>query len=108
MSKTIKLIFIITFTINIANAASLNSGEKVFKAYCWGCHHQTAMAFGPSFKEIANKRSLGEIEGHIVSPKSDYKLLGYRRSVMPAFNNTLSQKELDLIANYILSYKDKK
>jgi len=104
----IKLIFFITLLINIANAVSLNTGEKVFRAYCWGCHHQTAMAFGPSFHEIANKRSLGQIEGHIVSPKSDYKLLGYKRSVMPAFNDTLSQKELDLIAQYILSYKDKK
>ena len=108
MIKIIKTMLVTILFLNIAYATSLNTGEKVFKAYCWGCHHQTAMAFGPSFQEIASKRSLGEIEGHIVSPKSDYKLLGYKRSVMPAFNDTLSQKELDLIAKYILSYKDKK
>ena len=108
MKYTIKLVIITISFFTTIKAANLNTGEKVFRAYCWGCHHQTAMAFGPSFQEIANKRSLGQIEGHIISPKSDYKLLGYKRSVMPAFNNTLSQKELDLIANYILSYKDKK
>ena len=108
MKNIVKLIFIAVFLENIAYATPLNTGEKVFRAYCWGCHHQTAVAFGPPFQEIANKRSLGQIEGHIVSPKSDYKLLGYKRSVMPAFGDTLSQKELDLIAQYILSYKDKK
>jgi cytochrome c551/c552 len=38
------------------------NGEKVFKDYCWGCHHQTSIAFGPSFQEIANKRTVGETE----------------------------------------------
>ena len=108
MRYIIKLLVTTILFLTITQAKNLNTGEKVFRAYCWGCHHQTAMAFGPSFQEIANKRNLGQIEGHIVSPKSDYKLLGYKRSVMPAFGDTLSQKELDLIANYILSYKDKK
>jgi len=108
MRYIIQLLVTTILFLTISQAKNLNTGETVFRAYCWGCHHQTAMAFGPSFQEIANKRNLGQIEGHIVNPKSDYKFLGYKRSVMPAFGNTLSQKELDLIANYILSYKDKK
>ena len=83
------------------------TGKKVFETYCWGCHHQTSVAFGPSFEQIANQRTRGEIQGHIVSPKSTYKQLGHKRSVMPAFGDKLSQKELDLITDFILSFKGK-
>ncbi len=82
-------------------------GEKLFKKYCWGCHHQTAEAFGPSFRTIASKRDKGEIIAHIVDPKGTYKLFGYTRSSMPAFND-LSAEELDKLADYILKFKDKK
>lgn len=108
MNNIIKLLFTTIFLSNIVNATDLNSGEKVFKAYCWGCHHQTSVAFGPSFQDIANKRDRGEIQGHIISPKSTYKQLGHKRSVMPSFSDTLSQKELDLITDFIFSFKDKK
>ena len=59
-------------------------------------------------KDIANKRSVGEIQGQIINPKSMYKQLGYKRSVMPAFGDTLSSQELQLITNFIISFKDKK
>jgi len=88
-----------------ANADSL-SGKKVFETYCWGCHHQTAMAFGPPFNEIANKRTKSEIEAYVASPKSMYKAFGYKRTVMTQLH--LNAKELDLISDYILSYKGKK
>jgi len=105
-----KTVLLVIFLSSIVNASSVESkalttGEKVFRAYCWGCHHQTSEAFGPSFQEIANKRDIGEIQGHIVSPKSTYKQLGHKRSVMPSFGDTLSQKELDLITNFILTFK---
>ncbi len=110
MKYIIKSALFVMFLLNITNANSLEqkaltTGDSVFKAYCWGCHHQTSVAFGPSFEDIANKRTVGEIQGHIVSPKSTYKQLGHKRSVMPAFGETLSQKELDLITNFILSFK---
>ena len=105
MKNTTKLLLFITFLLANVNAKSLTTGEQVFKAYCWGCHHQTSVAFGPSFQEIANKRTQGEIQGHIVSPKSTYKQLGHKRSVMPAFGDKLSQKELALITDFIYSYK---
>jgi len=105
----IKLALLTVVLLNIANASSnnkdLNTGEKVFREYCWGCHHQTAMAFGPSFEAIASHRKKEQIITHIMSPKSDYKQLGYKRSVMPSFGNVIKQKELNLIADYILSYK---
>jgi len=53
------LIFLI-FTITLF----ATNGEMVFKSYCWGCHHQSATAFGPSFEEIATKRSREEIRAH--------------------------------------------
>lgn len=84
------------------------SGEKVFKTYCWGCHHETSVAFGPSFEEIANKRTRGEIQGHIIAPKSMYKQLGHKRSVMPSFEGKLSENELNAISDFIYSFKSKK
>ncbi|MBT3883039.1 MAG: cytochrome c [Campylobacteraceae bacterium] len=103
MKKTIISVLVLC---NILSASpELNTGEKVFKAYCWGCHHQTSVAFGPSFAQMANKRTIGEIQGHIISPKAMYKQLGHKRSVMPAFGDKLSQKEIDLITEFILSFK---
>ena len=111
MNKSIILIFLLSFSIlnaNINKEDIAKNQKNVFETYCWGCHHQTSMAFGPSFQEIANKRTIAEIKGHIISPKSTYKLFGYKRSVMPSFANILTDEQLDLIANYIKSYKGKK
>jgi len=82
---------------------SAQSGKKVFETYCWGCHHQTAVAFGPPFAEIASKRTIEEIRAMITDPKSISKLLGYKRNAMPAF--TLTEGEMSDITKYILSYK---
>jgi mono/diheme cytochrome c family protein len=98
---------VLMFFFNFLNAASLD-GEKIFKQYCWGCHHETSVAFGPSFEQIANKRTIEEIQGHIISPKSMYEQLGHKRSVMPSFQDKLSQEELDAITDFILLYKSKK
>lgn len=87
-------------------AKDLN-GEAIFKTYCWGCHHETSVAFGPSFENIANKRTIGEIQGHIIAPKSTYIQLGYKRSVMPSFKERLNKNELDAITSFILQYKSK-
>ena len=83
------------------------SGEKVFKEYCWGCHHQTAEAFGPSFKSIAEKRDRGIIMAQIADPEHTYKSLGYKRNSMPSFSD-LNESELKAITDYIMSFKDKR
>ncbi|MBP7742393.1 MAG: cytochrome c [Aliarcobacter sp.] len=107
MSTRIKISLVVIFFFNFLQAAPVD-GEKIFKQYCWGCHHQTSVAFGPSFEEIANKRSVGEIQGYIVSPKSLYEQLGHKRSVMPSFEEYLSQDEINAITNFIISFKSKK
>ena len=113
-NKTTKqFVFALLITSSLFAGTNLDSqtkksAEKVFKTYCWGCHHQTSMAFGPSFQEIANKREKGEIMGYIASPISLYKQQGYKRSVMPSFANHISAKELDVIADYIISFKEEK
>jgi mono/diheme cytochrome c family protein len=63
------------------------------------------MAFGPSFKQIANTRTKEQIITHILAPTSDFKELGYKRSVMPSFATVLNPKELDLIIDYIYENK---
>ena len=87
--------------------AKKQDGEKLFKEYCWGCHHQTAQAFGPSFQSIANKRNRGEIIAQIANPNGTYKSLGYKINSMPAFDD-LKSDELEALADYIYKFKDKK
>lgn len=82
-----------------------NEGETLFKTYCWGCHHQTSMAFGPSFEQIANTRNSGEIIAQIVDPTNTAITLGYERSAMPAFNR-LTSEQLQALTSYIQSFKD--
>ena len=105
MSK--KLFIMIAMLIMIGSHSNA-SGKVVFETYCWGCHHETSVAFGPSFQEIANKRTKTQMITHISAPKSDFKELGYKRSVMPSFGTTLDKKELDLIIDFIMAQKDKK
>lgn len=81
-------------------------GKRVFETYCWGCHHQTAVAFGPPFVQIAKKRSAEEIQAMITDPEAVSKVFGYKRNAMPAFK--LNKEELDAITRYILSYKNAK
>ena len=88
-------------------AGEMKEGERLFKSYCWGCHHPTAEAFGPSFRTIAAKRNQGEIIAMIADPEATSKRLGYRRNSMPAFDD-LTPKEMETLADYILSFKETK
>jgi mono/diheme cytochrome c family protein len=100
-----KKIFIFTIFLCISLSAEKLDGKKVFETYCWGCHHQTAVAFGPPFTQIASKRTLEEIKAYIIEPKAMYKAFGYKRTVMTQFH--LNDEELNLIAEYIYSFKGK-
>ena len=100
------LLLIATLCCTTLLFANENKGEKLFKDYCWGCHHQTSMAFGPSFKEIANKRNDGEIISQIIDPANTYKQLGFKRNAMPAFDD-LSMQEVKELVKFIKSFKDK-
>ena len=95
-------IFLIIFFIPYALQA--DNGKKVFETYCWGCHHQTAVAFGPPFSAIASKRTAEEIRAMITDPEAVSKALGYKRNAMPALK--LTEEELTAITAYILSYKE--
>jgi len=99
-----KYLLFFIFCLLIPSISSAN-GQRVFETYCWGCHHQTAVAFGPPFSEIASKRTASEIVAMIIDPKAVSKIFGYKRSAMPAF--TLKPDELKSITSYILSYKQK-
>ena len=103
MKKIITTFLTLLVLVSLSEASD---GKKVFETYCWGCHHQTAVAFGPPFSEIASKRTAEEIHAMITDPASVSKVLGYKRNAMPAF--TLNPQELKAITDYILSFKDKK
>lgn len=99
-----KIILILLVALSCSLAAE-SEGKAVFEKYCWGCHHQTAMAFGPPFNEIAKKRSFEEIQAYILDPESMYKAFGYKRTAMSKL--TLTDKEREVVAKYILTYKGK-
>jgi len=100
-----KLMMAAWLTLAIVGTLQAKSGKKVFETYCWGCHHQTAVAFGPPFTEIAASRSAEEIQGMITDPDAVSQVFGYKRNAMPPFK--LSKEEMDAITAYILSYKPK-
>jgi len=100
-----KKYMILTFTLASLLYSQDLDGKKVFETYCWGCHHQTAVAFGPPFSEIAAKRTKEEIQAYIIEPKAMYKAFGYKRSVMTQLK--LNDEEIESISDYILTYKGK-
>ena len=102
MRQTVPLLLVAIFIAMPISALAV-SGKKVFETYCWGCHHQTAVAFGPPFEEIASRRSANEIRAMITDPVLVSKAFGYKRNAMPPFE--LKEEELNAITNYILSYK---
>lgn len=97
----------VLIALGLASFLSANDidGKKVFETYCWGCHHQTAVAFGPPFSEIAQKRTYEEIQAYVIDPESMYKSFGYKRTVMTKLK--LTDKEREAVAAYVLSYKGK-
>lgn len=99
----IKLLSVLLVTIALTSLLQAESGKKVFETYCWGCHHQTAEAFGPSFEEIASKRSADEINAMITDPAAVSKVFGYKRNAMPPFK--LTSEEMDAVTAYILTFK---
>ena len=101
----IKKYIFITMILSSLLYSSDTDGKKVFETYCWGCHHQTAVAFGPPFSEIASKRTYEEIQAYIIDPESMYKQFGYKRTVMTKLK--LTDNEREAVASYILSYKGK-
>ena len=104
MKKTI-IFLSVGAVISTSSLALAESGKEVFETYCWGCHHQTAVAFGPPFEEIATNRNADEIRAMITKPETVSQVFGYRRNAMPAFN--LDEANLTAITTYILSYKSK-
>lgn len=97
---------LLTLALSSLLYAQSLDGKKVFETYCWGCHHQTAVAFGPPFTEIADKRTKDEIKAYILEPKAMYKAFGYKRTVMTQLE--LNDNEIESITDYIISYKGKK
>ena len=74
-------------------------GKEVFMARCWGCHHPTSMAFGPSLKSIAKKRTRSEMMAQILAPEHSSKVLGYKNNAMPKI--PMGPEELEAMISFI-------
>ncbi len=108
-NKKILLILVLAMlpVLSAASNVKKDKGLALFKTYCWGCHHQTAVAFGPSFESIANKRNKGQIIAQIINPEKNYKNLGYRINSMPSFSD-LNSTQINELVKFIYKFKDKK
>jgi mono/diheme cytochrome c family protein len=107
MKRVVPLLLLLAWSLQAADVGEGTPGYRLFKEYCWGCHHQTAEAFGPSFHSIANKRSREEIMAQIVDPERVSKTLGYPRNSMPAFND-LNATQIKALTDFIMLFKEKK
>ncbi len=86
------------------------AGERLALKYnCLSCHKKQKDSVGPSIAKIAVRYS-----GDVVYLKksiqdgSAKKWQGYRGVVMPPFKNKISDKELDILVEWISKYKNEK
>lgn len=81
----------------------VNLGAAVFMGKCWGCHHQDATAFAPTFTKIASTRSKAMILTHLDDPQVNAINLGYEKPTMPRIE--LSEPEKLMVASYVMSFR---
>ncbi|MBM4064507.1 MAG: cytochrome C [Planctomycetes bacterium] len=74
-------------------------GGEVFRQKCWGCHHPTHEAFGPSFRRIYESRDENIIRAHISHPHATYSALGYARTSMPEIE--IGAEEMEFLLSFI-------
>ncbi len=69
-------------------------GFEVFMRKCWGCHHPTRQAFGPSFRWIAESRSRDLIVARMINP------------VRPMPKIDLSPEEVEALISFMEVLRD--
>ena len=79
-------------------------GAQVFMEKCWGCHHTTENAFGPSLRWSVQNREKALVIAQILNPENTYRLLGYSRNAMPRIE--LKEEELKALMKFMEALKD--
>ncbi|WP_295102105.1 cytochrome D1 domain-containing protein [uncultured Candidatus Kuenenia sp.] len=74
-------------------------GGEVFRQKCWGCHHPTYEAFGPSFRWIYENSNENMIRAYITNPQTAYKTLGYAKATMPEIKT--GAEEVEFLLSFI-------
>ncbi|MEW6283532.1 MAG: cytochrome D1 domain-containing protein, partial [Candidatus Eremiobacterota bacterium] len=74
-------------------------GRQVYMERCWGCHHPTREAFGPSLAAIFRRRPTSDIWAQILNPEGMHARLGYRRNAMPRLE--LKPEEIEALISYM-------
>ena len=69
-----------------------------------GCHHPQIEAFGPSYRDIANKRDISAIMGQIKFPYTNSRFLGYTDQTMPMFD--LTDNEIRDLGAYVYHFRN--
>ncbi len=76
MSRTSKMFLsalcLLLLVVSLAGAqetAAITRGERIFNAYCTGCHAISAeVVFGPGLKGVTERRSVDWLKGFIHNP----------------------------------------
>lgn len=96
----------------------INGKEVLQNSGCLGCHSlDGTKMIGPSFKNLYNRKTKINKNGNVLSIKADDKYIknsilnpskdiveGYQ-NIMPAFENILSEEELDALIEYLKKLK---
>ena len=102
--KNIKFIFSILITIQIkTNAKDIDKGEILFKNNCNVCHIGGKNIIIPEknlLKETLETNGMNNMES------IRYQVINGKNG-MPAFGGRLKEKEIELVAKYILEQSEK-
>ena len=95
--KIISILFTV-FYANAVNAIDLNKGKLLFNSNCIVCHKNGENVIIPEKnlkKDALEENGMNNIESII------YQVLNGKNG-MPAFGGRLNQKDIEVIANYVL------
>ena len=102
--KKITCIFYILITTQLkTNAKDINKGEIIFKANCNVCHISGKNIIIPEknlLKETLEANGMNTLESIV------YQVINGKNG-MPAFGGRLKEKEIELVAKYILEQSEK-
>jgi mono/diheme cytochrome c family protein len=96
LSTLIGLLAIGTMSMRAVEACSqsVSRGERIYKAFCIGCHHSARNgSAGPNLTGILRRHRMSELEARQVIREG--------KDMMPAFAGRLTAKELDDLVSYL-------
>jgi cytochrome c len=93
--------------LNIASASEVSEGRDIArKNLCLGCHAETKKVVGPAFMEIAKRYDSSPASYTYLSRRIKEGGVGVWGAIpMPANKNNITDKEVNLVIQWIFSLR---